>query len=341
MMPRVSWVQQHWLCYMSKWLLILVSLGLCSACTSTPEEVHETRFMMGTLVSFMVVGVEKEQAEAAIHAAADEMQRVEDAFTIYGAVDNDVKRFNRSPVHQAMHLNDEVDALLRLSLRIQQQSHGAFNPALGALNKLWGFSQTPPPIQPPKKQTLEQTRQGLNDCIHRNKDGWWRDSERCQLDFGGIAKGYAIDRGMEVLKGKGVSNALIDAGGDLRLIGQHGKQAWHIGIRHPRDSKKILGMISLKGDVSVVTSGDYERFFVYQGQRFHHLLNPQTAYPSMLNQSVTVVAKQAVFADAWSTAIFVGGKDVMHMAEQHGLQVLRVDKDGHIFKSEGLPLLVQ
>jgi len=296
--------------------------------------------MMGTLVSFTVVGIEKEQADTAIHAAADEMQRIEDAFTIYGAVENDVKRFNRSPVNHPVVLNDEVSHLLRISMRIHQQSHGAFNPALGALNKLWGFSQTPAPKHPPQKKLIEKTRQGLDDCIHESEQGWWRDSEQCQLDFGGIAKGYAIDRGIQVLKKNHISNALIDAGGDLRLIGQHGEQAWRIGVRNPRDAKKILGMLQLQGDVSVVTSGDYERFFIDHGKRFHHLLNPHTGYPSMQSRSVTVVANQAMLADAWSTAVFVSGQEGLVWAEQQGVQVLWVGHNGQILKSKALPILV-
>jgi len=313
----------------------------CTSCSVKPQEVHETRFMMGTLLSFTIVGIEKDKAEAAIHAAADEMQRVEDTFTIYGSVNNDVKRFNRSHVHQLMPLNGEVAHLLRLSLQIQQQSHGAFNPALGSLNKLWGFSQTPPPSQPPKQAIIEQTRQGLKHCIHESPQGWWRDSPQCQLDFGGIAKGYAIDRGMSVLKAHGIHHALIDAGGDLRLIGQHGKQAWRIGIRNPRDASKMLGILKLKGDVSVVTSGDYERFFIYQDQRYHHILNPKTGYPSMENQSVTVIAKRASLADAWSTALFVAGEQAVNVVKTQGLQSLRVNKDGKVIKSAHFPLLVE
>jgi len=307
----------------------------------TPKDVHETRFMMGTLVSFTVVGVEKDQAEAAIHAATNEMQRIEDAFTIYGSVDNEVKHFNRSPVGQRIQLSDEVNMLLHIALKVQQQSHGAFNPALGALNKLWGFSQTPAPTHPPNKNRVEKKRQGLSHCVHESPEGWWRDSEQCQLDFGAIAKGYAIDRGIKILKDHAIQNAIIDAGGDLRLIGQHGKQAWRIGIRSPRDAKKMLGVLHLQGDVSVVTSGDYERFFMENGKRYHHILNPQTGCPSVKSQSVTVVAKQAMLADAWSTAVFVLGKKGVDLANKQALQVLGVDEDGQTFKSEGWHLLVQ
>jgi len=315
-------------------------LCLCSACSWVPDDVHETRFMMGTLVTFTIVGIPKKQAEVAIHAAADEMQRVEDAFTIYGTVDNDVKRFNRSTIGQRIHLNDEVSRVLHVAMMVQKQSHGAFNPALGVLNKLWGFSKTPPPIHPPEKRMIEEKRQGLEHCFHESKQGWWHDSEQCQLDFGAIAKGYAIDRGIKILKDHGIQNAIIDAGGDLRLIGEHGNQAWRIGIRDPRDAKKILEVLHLKGDVSVVTSGDYERFFFYQGKRYHHLLDPKTGYPSDNSQSVTVIAQQAMLADAWSTAIFVLGKQGFALKKPK-LQILWVGAKGRSLKSKSWHLLIQ
>ncbi|MDQ6973815.1 MAG: FAD:protein FMN transferase, partial [Mariprofundaceae bacterium] len=223
-------------------------LCLCSACSWTPEDVHETRFMMGTLVSFTIVGMQKQHAEQAIHAAADEMQRIEDTFTIDGSVDNEIKRFNHSSVGQPMPLSDEVTMVLRAALRIQAQSDGAFNPALGALNQLWGFSTTPPPTHPPAQVIIEEKRQGLSHCLHHSLEGWWRDSAQCQLDFGGIAKGYAIDQGIKILKEHGIQHAMIDAGGDLRVMGQHGEQAWRIGIRDPRDATKMLGVLHLHGD---------------------------------------------------------------------------------------------
>ncbi|MDQ6990414.1 MAG: FAD:protein FMN transferase [Mariprofundaceae bacterium] len=297
--------------------------------------------MMGTLVSFTIVGMPKSAAEEAIHAAADEMQRVEDVFTIYGTVDNEIKRFNHAPLGQRVRLSDEINVVLHTAMRIQNQSHGAFNPALGALNQLWGFSKTPPPKHPPDQAIIEEKRQDLSHCLHEDQQGWWRDSAQCQLDFGGIAKGYAIDRGIHLLKKHGVEHALIDAGGDLRVMGQHGEHAWRIGIRHPRDAKKLLGVLHLKGDVSVVTSGDYERFFIDKGQRYHHILDPQTGYSSQRSQSVTVVGKRAMLTDAWSTAVFVLGKDAMKIVHKKPFQVLWVGKKGEREQSDGWHMLVQ
>jgi len=337
---RLLWLFRHWNETIYK-VLCVACLLLLAACSSDVQELHETRFMMGTLVAFTVMGVDKKQAQQAVVAAANEMQRVEDAFTIYGSAENDVKRFNHTAVRQLFPLNMEVSELLQTALDIQQKSEGAFNPALGALNQLWGFSQTPPPTKPPSDKVIAERREGLDDCLRHRQAGWWRLSEQCQLDFGGIAKGYAIDRGIEVLKKHGVHDAMINAGGDIRLIGQHGDKPWRIGVRDPREEKKMLAILQLQGDVSIVTSGDYERFFMYHDKRYHHILDAGTGYPSMQSQSVTVIASTATLADAWSTALFVAGASALKLADKYHLQILRVDVKGNVSRSKPLRGLVQ
>ena len=127
------------------------------------------------------------------------------------------------------------------------------------------------------------------------------------LDLGAIAKGWAVDRAMEKLMARGIYNAIIDAGGDLRIIGSRpGKDFWRIGVQHPRDPGALLLTFDLK-DTAIVTSGDYERFFITDGVRYHHILDPSTGQPARGCQSVTVLAPTAAEADACATAAFVLG----------------------------------
>ena len=304
---------------------LLFTLLLLTAC-SGPSDVHETRFLMGTLVDYTVSGVDQDKAEQAISAAADEMQRIEDTFTIYGYQPNAVKAFNKEAPNTPVTLPDEVSYVLGIALHVQQQSGGAFDPALGGLNLLWGFSLDPPPASPPSADAI-RAAVPPSHCIRRSGAQWLRTDRRCQLDFGGIAKGYAIDRGIEVLRQHGITNAIINAGGDLRLIGSHGKRPWRIGIRDPRKPGGVLAELDLKGDKSIVTSGDYERFFIYQGKRYHHILSPKTGWPAMQNQSTTVMAPSAMLADAWSTALFVNATPPERPSS---VLLMRVDKAGHI-----------
>lgn len=309
-------------------LSLLAAIMLPFSGCSAPADIHDTRFMMGTLVEFTVSGMPEKAAEEAIGDAAAEMQRVEDAFTIYGDVPNAVKTFNATPPNTAMTLPDEVSQLLELSLQIQKQSHGSFDPALGGENLLWGFSTDSPPVTPPAASAIHEAM-APPECIRHNGNQWLRSDRRCLLDFGGIAKGYAIDRGIAVLRSHHIENAIINAGGDIRLIGRHGNRPWKIGIRHPRKAGEVLLSLTMEGDKSIVTSGDYERFFMYNGKRYHHILDPQSGEAAMYSQSTTVIASTATLADAWSTALFIAPAPSLPAA----LQLIRVDASGHVYRS--------
>jgi len=302
-------------------------LGLILSACSASDDVHETRFIMGTLVEFTIADSDKKSAEDAIAAAAVEMQRVEDAFTIYGEHSNSVKGFNNSAIYSPVSLPDEVSVLLRQALKIKQQSRGAFDPAIGGINLLWGFSALESPTAPPTQAEIEQAKPPA-DCIEEREAGWIRKDHRCLLDFGAIAKGYAIDRGIAIFKQHGISHAIINAGGDIRLIGRHGQRPWRIGIRHPRNKGEVVKTLELEGDVAVVTSGDYERFFMHEGTRYHHIINPATGWPSNKSHSATVIAASATLADAWSTALFILAHDGLKVMNKMNVKSLVIDSEG-------------
>ena len=319
-------------------IFLIIITTLLYSCGYSPKNIHETRFMMGTLVSFTVIHPNKIVAMTAIRKAAEEMQRIEDIFTIYGNKTNSIKKFNQLAIHTPFTFPPEINTLLEIAVNIEQQSHVAFSPTLGAVNKLWGFSNAEPPLAPPTQAAIQKILPGTKNCLQQQGNQWLRNSASCQLDLGAIAKGYAIDRGIEILKKHGVQHAMINAGGDIRLIGKHGENDWHIGIRDPRHKDKIIATLSLHGDVSIVTSGDYERYFIAHGQRYHHILNPQTGWPSYNSQSVTVIASTATLADAWSTALFVLGKKGIQTAEKLPLQALIIDSSGQIYHTKGMPI---
>jgi len=311
------------------------------SCSSQPQDVRESRFIMGTLVHFTIAGVKEEKALQAIRAAADEMQRIEDVFTLYGEHANTVKAFNASAPGEIVALPDEVDRLLLISLDVAQQSGGAFTPGIGGLSLLWGFSLPEPPVAPPAESDIAAALPGVDvsllvrDESVQKEVGWKRLSSRTKLDFGAIAKGYAIDRGIAVLRMHGIANVILDAGGDLRTIGDHAGQPWRIGLRHPRKAGSTLGWFEVRGDISIVTSGDYERFFTYQGRRYQHILDPQNGWPAGRSSSATVITTaNATLADAWSTALFVRGVEALPLLEARGMQALLVDADGVMHQSK-------
>ena len=162
------------------------------------------------------------------------------------------------------------------------------------------------------------------------------------LDLGAIAKGWAVDRAMEKIMARGIHNAIIDAGGDLRIIGARpGKDFWRIGVQHPRDQGALLMTFELK-DTAIVTSGDYERFFIADGVRYHHVLDPATGQPARGCQSVTVLAPTAAEADACATAAFVLGpaQGLAFLRARPGVRGVIVGADGELrWTDDALALL--
>ena len=156
------------------------------------------------------------------------------------------------------------------------------------------------------------------------------------LDLGAIAKGWAIDRATEKIMSHGIRNAIIDAGGDLRIIGgRPGKGFWRIGVQHPREPGSLLATFDLR-DTAIVTSGDYERFFIADGVRYHHILDPATGQPARDCQSVTVLAATAAEADACATAAFVLGpeKGLAFLRSRPGVRGFIVGADGTLHWSD-------
>jgi len=320
--------------------LTILPLMVFTGCSGN-DEIKDTRFMMGTLVEFTVITSDDAMAQEAIHVAADTMQSLSDRFTIYGTQANIIKTFNQSPIGIATRMPEDIDALLHMSLKIQQQSMQAFSPTLGSLSVLWGFSGNPPPTRPPAASQIASLLTASTNCLIVDQHLWQHTQADCHLDLGGIAKGYIIDRGIEELKKHGIRHAMINAGGDIRIIGSHGKRPWHIGIRHPRKAGEVIATLDLEGDTSIVTSGDYERYYEFEHRRYHHILNPATGYPAMASQSATVIAHQASLADAWSTALFVLGKAGLPALKQQGLNGILVDDKGEIYSTDGVKQYLQ
>ncbi|HSP01725.1 MAG TPA: FAD:protein FMN transferase, partial [Thioalkalivibrio sp.] len=228
--------------------------------------------------------------------------------------------------------NPSILPLILEGQRLEQDSKGLFNPAMGRLFALWGLhADERAPIPPPEDAEIH----ALLDRAPSMGDIQVRGirirstNPAVQLDMGGYAKGYGVDRAMERLMDMGVEHAIINAGGDLRAIGQPGQRPWRIGIRHP-DGEGVLASLELRGDESVYTSGDYEREFSHEGVRYHHILDPRTGQPARETRSVTVIADNGAQADASATALFVAGPQrFAEIAAAMGIrQAMLVDQQG-------------
>jgi len=235
-------------------------------------------------------------------------------------------------------LDDAGQQLISTGIDLSKKSGDLFNPATGLLIAAWGFhsderSDAPPPNDA-LIQTLVEQHPTMADLLLKGGSLSSR-NPAVQLDLGGFAKGYAIDLAIAELKKMGIDNAIINAGGDLRAIGNKNGTPWRIGIRNPR-GPDIIASLAVEGDESVFTSGDYERYFDYHGQRYHHIIDPRSGRPARGASSVTVIHQDATTADAAATALLIAGPSQwQQIAHTMGVnQVMLIDPEGAIYLSE-------
>lgn len=318
--------------------LVILIMALISCNSGTDRLYKESKIVMGTVVEITVAYRSEVQARAAIKEAMGEFQRIDDLMSSFKP-DSLVSRVNQTGSVAKVPVGKEVYGVLREAIAISDASSGAFDPTIWPISQLWGFDQggrIPIPEMLREKLRLVGYRNVILD-YSTHSVGFY--IEGMGLDLGGIAKGWAVDWAMEKLTARGIRNAIIDAGGDLRIIGTRpGKDFWRIGVQHPRDSGTLLMSFDLK-DTAIVTSGDYERFFIAEGVRYHHILDPSTGQPARGCQSVTVLAPTAAEADACATAAFVLGpsKGLTFLRSRPGVRGVIVGADGELqWTDEGL-----
>ncbi|MBL1277283.1 MAG: FAD:protein FMN transferase [Ectothiorhodospiraceae bacterium] len=316
-------------------LILLFAVVFLTACSPKPTVHHEQLLVFGTVVDIKLWGVEAPEAQRLITQLAEDFEYMHRSWHAWHA--GPLGRVNALLLEgKTFTAVPSIMPLVERSSELSLLSGGLFNPAIGKLIALWGFASDKPPKGPPPSDVairaiLEQ-RPSMSDVYLEGLQMRGK-NPALKLDFGAFAKGYAVDRAIEFLQEAGIKNAVVNAGGDLRAIGRHGERPWRIGIRHPRQAG-ILASVEVEGDESVFTSGDYERYFDWEGKRYDHIIDPRTGYPAKGLSSVTVFAQQADLADAAATALFVAGpkeEDWLPVARAMGITgVMLVDEEGGI-----------
>lgn len=307
--------------------------------TSQQDEYVESQFLMNTYVSIRAFGA---GAQAAVGAAFDEMRRVEGLMSRFVPT-SDISRVNQAAGADPVRVSDETFMLLEKAQECSQLSGGAFDITIGPVVDAWGFGTDSPHV--PDQGALAKATALVNfravglDPVAKTAR---LAVPGMSIDLGGIAKGYAGDRAAAVLREHGVEHALIDAGGNIVAVGTRPDGSpWHIGIRDPRGTSPTdtIGPVVEVRDRAVVTSGDYERFFMEGRRRYHHIFDPKTGMPATRAESATVIARDSLDADMLSTAIFVlGPVEGMKMLERlDGVAGMVVGADGKMTFSPGYP----
>jgi len=297
---------------------------------------------MGTLVFLTAVAPNQEIAHHAVQEGFAEIHRLETILSTW-IPDSELSRVNASAGQKAVKVSQETLEILMQSLKMDRLTQGRFNIAIGPAVEAWNVSREG---RIPSHKELEATRPLLNlsnvEIDQESRTVYLR-MPGMRVDIGGIGKGYAADLAAEVMKKAGATAGVVAISGDMKTFGRLPKgDRFMFGIQHPRKEGILLGQLELE-DEAVSTAGDYQRYFMKDGVRYHHILDPQTLQPARLSQSVTVVAKEGVLADGLDTGIFVMGpeKGMALLERIDEVEGMIVGQTGEIFISSGLKKRLQ
>lgn len=316
-------------------ILSIVAVLVLAACEGKEPLYQEQGYVFGTLVDVSIYGEPEPRARQAANEVMREFQRLHDM--LHAWQPSELSELNAAFAKgESAAISAELVAMLQDAAQLSQQSQGMFNPAIGELVQLWGFHADEfKPVQPDEKQIskLVAANPQMSD-ISVVQGRAQSTNKSVQLDLGGYAKGYALDRAAELLRKQGIHNALVNIGGNVIAIGRHGKRPWRVGIQHPRKSGALATLDLLDGE-AIGTSGDYQRYFMLGNVRYCHLIDPRSGYPMQGVQAATVVtrgARAGVLSDAASKPLFIAGaRGWRAAATQMGVSdAMLVDGQGNI-----------
>ncbi|MBF0608756.1 MAG: FAD:protein FMN transferase [Candidatus Magnetobacterium sp. LHC-1] len=321
--------------------LLTVALYVFVGGAGKAEVYKESRIAMDTIITLTVVSESRRKADAAIEAGFKEVERLEGVLSMF-LPQSEVSLINDNSAIKAVNVSEDTYGLIKKAIEIAALSGGAFDPTIGPVSRLWDFQKSLRPTDAQIRSNLPLV--DYHDIVLDDASRSVMLRRRGMvLDLGAIAKGYTADRVVEVLKAYGMQAGIVAIAGDIKTFGDKPDgSGWHVGIRRARDGTNaseysgLAGVLTLRGE-AVSTSGDYERFFMEGGVRYHHLLEPSTGYPARDFQSVTVVNPQGWLTDSLTTAIFVMGRDKgMALAHKLNLKVYVVYSDATTYISDNL-----
>ena len=291
--------------------------------------------IMGTRIYVEIWADDQAKGEAAIDAVMDEMRHIDDTMSTYKP-SSEVSRVNALAATQPVPISLELFKLLGTALEYSRITQGAFDITYASVGYMYDFREHKKPTESQIEAALPAVsfRHVLLDArthsVRFSQPG-------VRIDLGGIAKGYSVDRGIEILQARGYTHALVNAGGDSRVIGDRFGRPWVVGIRHPDHPDQVITRIPLV-DSAFSTSGDYERYFDEGGVRYHHIIDPHTGHSASKVRSATVIAPTATRTDGLSKTAFVLGPDeAMRIYNRlDDVDAVLVAPDGRILYSKGL-----
>jgi thiamine biosynthesis lipoprotein len=303
---------------------LCVSVLLCATASAAPAKLQYTDKAMGTFVTVWFWTDKEADAAKAAESVFKEMKRLDAELTTWTDT-SEISKVNAAAGVKPVAVSAEAFEIIERAQDISKKSGGVFDISVGAFKGLWKFDQDmdgslPDPSEVKKRLALI----GYKDIVlDKKKKTVFLKRKGMSITLGGIAKGYAVDKCVALLKKAGFTDFMVQAGGDMYVSGKKGNDPWVVGIRDPRGTELFAGMPIENHSFS--TSGDYERGFVKDGVRYHHILDPRDGQPAHASRSVTIRAKDAFTADSWSKVMFIlGWKTGLDLIKKYKLQDFEV-----------------
>ncbi len=298
-------------------------LGLCCNDYRRNAVFEETEFLFDTPCSIKVFSLKDKKC---VMDAFNEAARIHTMSNFFNSM-SQVSKINKAKGGEAVTVSPDIIYMVELAQKISADSDGAFDISIAPVSGLWLFDEanaTPPDVGEIKKALKLVGKDTL--VTDKEKNTITKTYDDTKIDLGGVAKGYAADKAAEILEKNGVTNAIIDFGGNIITLGNNPKakdKKWRIGLQKPFAPNGEYGEVLSCGPCAIATSGTYQRNFEYDGKLYHHLLDPKTGMPKEQTfASVTVSASEAALADCLATAIYILGKeDGMALAQKYNATV--------------------
>ena len=315
---------------LSVFLLIIISLAGCSP-SNVSNDVHLAGQTMGTTYNVKFAASKDTQVDKLDAAITQRLFEINKLMSTYDP-ESELSRFNQHRYTTPFAVSEETAVVIAEAIELGQFSNGVLDVTVGPLVNLWGFGPTQRPENVPSESAIEEVRQftGL-DKITLDGVKLTKSHPMVYVDLSTIAKGYAVDELARLVEEAGISDYLVEIGGEMRVSGIKGNgDPWRIAIEKPVTQERAIQRIVSIGDNAVATSGDYRNYYEENGVRYSHLIDPNTGKPIQHNTvSVTVVLPSSMAADGLATAFFVMGYEVAkNLAEENELAVLLIRKDG-------------
>jgi len=294
--------------------------------------------LMGTDFEISVVAPTEQIGYINIDEAVSEIRRIEAMISSWDK-DSQTSEINRNAGIRPVKVSEELFQLIERSKQISEITNGAFDISYASMDNIWKYDGTMERMPTPTQIQASVRKIGYQKIkLNPEEQTVFLQEAKMRIGFGAIGKGYAADKAKELLVSKGVKGGIVNASGDLTTWGtRETGEKWMVGITNPMDKNKIFTWLPVV-ESSVATSGDYEKYITFKGEKYSHIIDPRTGYPTRGVTSVSIFAKKAELCDALATAVFIMGRDSgIHLINQlDGVEVVLVDTDKKIHKSAGI-----